>query len=180
MAGLFDELSAKDYLSLANAASGFIAIVSALLAYSFAKYFYAPFFFLLAALFFDYIDGFVARKTGKGNALGIQLDSLADVVSFGVFPAVLVSVFNFNSIFAVSFSVLFLAAGILRLARFNLQKEKGVYYGLPIPAAAFLVVSAFYLQSYLAPSADWLLYAAVLACAWLMLAGFRVKKPGFA
>jgi len=89
----------------------------------------------------DWFDGRVARMTGTTSAFGEQLDSLADVVSFGVAPSILVyrwGLISFERLgLAVSF--LFLVCGACRLARFNVQAhvvDKKFFVGLPIPAAA--------------------------------------------
>jgi len=89
----------------------------------------------------DWFDGRVARMTNTTSAFGEQLDSLADVISFGVAPSILVyrwGLFTFERTgLAVSF--LFLVCGACRLARFNVQAhivDKRFFVGLPIPAAA--------------------------------------------
>lgn len=112
---------------------------------------YAAYFLILAA-FFDGIDGKVARIVNGASDFGVQLDSLCDMVSFGVAPAVLVyewllKGFDRLGIVAV---FLFVACGALRLARFNVQSGKisNVYFvGLPIPgAAAFIATSVLFIH----------------------------------
>jgi len=101
------------------------------------------------AIFFDGFDGRVARMTKTQSDFGVQLDSLADVISFGAAPALLVykwalAPFGFVGIF-VAFA--FAACGALRLARFNVlaaRGEKGssrFFVGLPIPLAAGAIVA---------------------------------------
>lgn len=101
---------------------------------------YAAFLVFVAA-FLDGMDGRVARMTGTTSAFGEQLDSLADVVSFGVAPAFLVYHWGFvpfgRAGLLVSF--LFVVCGASRLARFNVQVhvvDKRWFVGLPIPSAA--------------------------------------------
>lgn len=96
---------------------------------------------VFAAAFFDFFDGRVARATNTTSAFGEQLDSLADVVSFGVAPAFLVYHWGLvpygRAGLVVSF--LFAVCGALRLARFNVQihvVDKRHFIGLPIPSAA--------------------------------------------
>lgn len=103
---------------------------------------------ILFAAVFDGMDGRVARLTRTQSDLGVQLDSLADVISFGVAPALLVYRWGLEGVyigrldvgFALAF--IFVAAGALRLARFNVlaQRERlgpsKFFVGLPIPAAA--------------------------------------------
>jgi CDP-diacylglycerol---serine O-phosphatidyltransferase len=104
---------------------------------------------ILFAFFFDSIDGRVARLTKTQSEFGIELDSLADVISFGVAPAMLIyewalAPFGFTGLF-ISFA--FAACGALRLARFNVLARRGhggasrYFVGLPIPLAAGVIVS---------------------------------------
>ena len=107
---------------------------------------------LVFALFFDMLDGRVARLTKTQSAFGLQIDSLADAISFGVAPALLVYKWSLWQIadagLAVSF--LFAAAGVVRLARFNVLSmgehgaptKPGKYIvGLPVPGAAGILIS---------------------------------------
>ena len=96
---------------------------------------------LFLAGFLDSLDGRVARLTGSTSAFGEQLDSLADVLSFGLAPAFLVYHWGLNAYGRVGLfaSFLFLVCGACRLARFNVQLnvvDKRWFVGLPIPAAA--------------------------------------------
>ena len=93
------------------------------------------------AILLDVLDGRIARMTGTTSEFGAELDSLADVVSFGVAPALLAYSWGFATLPRVGWLVafLFVVCGALRLARFNVQKSSvdGRYFvGLPIPAAA--------------------------------------------
>jgi CDP-diacylglycerol---serine O-phosphatidyltransferase len=93
------------------------------------------------ACLLDVLDGRIARLTGTTSEFGAELDSLADVVSFGVAPAMVVYAWGFSTLPRVGWLVafLFVVCGALRLARFNVQKTNvdGRYFvGLPIPAAA--------------------------------------------
>lgn len=109
---------------------------------------------------FDFLDGRIARMTGATSEFGIELDSIADVVSFGIAPAVLAFTWGYGHVpqfhkvaWAVSF--LFLICGALRLARFNVQArqpnsnlppknpkvDKKSFVGMPIPAGASLIAA---------------------------------------
>ena len=96
------------------------------------------------AMFFDAFDGRVARMTKTQSAFGMQLDSLADVISFGAAPALLVYKWALAPLgfFGLFFSFAFAACGALRLARFNVLAARGdrsstrFFIGLPIPLAA--------------------------------------------
>lgn len=114
--------------------------------------FYRASLLLVYALFFDMLDGRVARLTKTQSAFGLQIDSLADVVSFGVAPALLVYRWSLHQAgtlgLIVAFS--FAAAGAVRLARFNVlsMSESGAptkpgkyIVGLPVPGAAGVLIS---------------------------------------
>jgi CDP-diacylglycerol--serine O-phosphatidyltransferase len=107
---------------------------------------------LVYALFFDMLDGRVARLTKTQSAFGLQIDSLADVVSFGVAPALLVykwSLFQ-QGTFGLIVAFTFAAMGAVRLARFNVlsmgesgkpTKPSKYIVGLPVPGAAGILIS---------------------------------------
>ena len=128
-------------LTLGNLFGGFYALVAV-----YNDEYVAAAIAILLALVFDYLDGGVARMTGATSELGIQLDSLADLVSFGVAPALLAYVFAvkpFGWIGGLA-TFAFTACGAFRLARFNLQTrslDKRFFVGLPIPAAAAVVAT---------------------------------------
>jgi len=101
----------------------------------------------LVAFVFDGIDGKLARMLNATSDFGIQLDSLADLVSFGVAPAILVYKWALAPYGRLGWmaAFLFVACGALRLARFNVQTKKldpRFFIGLPIPAAAGVVVTS--------------------------------------
>ncbi|RLB41331.1 MAG: CDP-diacylglycerol--serine O-phosphatidyltransferase [Deltaproteobacteria bacterium] len=114
--------------------------------------FYRSAILIVFALFFDGIDGRVARLTKTQSAIGVQLDSLADMISFGVAPAVLVYRWSLTELGTGGMLVgfVFVATGAIRLARFNVastgddgQPHAPAKYtqGLPIPAAAGILIS---------------------------------------
>jgi len=98
----------------------------------------------ILALIFDFLDGFAARKLGKTSPLGKELDSLADLISFGVLPTFLFIDIVERSIeiseWPVYGLIFLMAAGAaLRLARFNtMESEGGSFNGLPTPAMAMI------------------------------------------
>ncbi len=93
---------------------------------------------ILAAVIADAADGAVARYSGCG-VLGANLDSLADVISFGVAPAVAALVFLKDlGALAWASAGFFLVCGILRLARFNVTGKKDVFEGIPITSGGFI------------------------------------------
>jgi CDP-diacylglycerol--serine O-phosphatidyltransferase len=152
-------------MTLANASCGFIA-VTLLLERGPALDAHAVTIaavLILAGLFFDTLDGRIARMTKLTSAFGRELDSLADVVTFGVAPAVLAKTLMDaraaaaglpQSKLTLALSLLFLICAVLRLARFNAEpteeENRGQgFFGLPTPGAAGMIASLalLYLQS---------------------------------
>lgn len=102
---------------------------------------------ILVAGFFDGIDGKVARLTKTTSRFGVELDSLADVISFGVAPAILFYTWALEPYGRLGWVVAFVyvSCGALRLARFNVQTsviDPKRFNGLPIPAAAGMMATA--------------------------------------
>lgn len=125
-----------------NLLCGFFAITSAIN----EDYVLGAWVVLLATVF-DFLDGRVARLTNTQSEFGLQYDSLVDLVSFGMAPAILMykwTLFHYAKLgWAIAF--VFFACGALRLARFNVQaqnEEENSFQGLPIPAAASLMVAS--------------------------------------
>lgn len=105
----------------------------------------AAYLIILSAIF-DMLDGRVARMTGAVSRFGVEYDSIADVVAFGVAPAFLVYVWALEPYgrFGIIAAFLYLVCGALRLARFNVQVntvESRKFNGLPIPGAAMVIAS---------------------------------------
>lgn len=130
-----------------NMFSGFLSIVSA----SQGKFIYASWLIIIAAIF-DALDGVMARLTRSSSELGVELDSLSDVVSFGAAPSFLIYksyLYQYDALGIIISSLLMLAGGF-RLARFNVQLigfDKTFFKGLPIPMSAITIASfclAFY------------------------------------
>lgn len=138
-----------DVVTLMNAASGTGAIFLCLgyIAERSTSYMWAAFILLPIALICDVLDGSIARWRRKHSPLGADLDSLADVVSFGVAPAVLAFTLGMNGFWDSLVLVYFVACGISRLARYNVtaaamadESGKVKYYeGTPIPTSLLLV-----------------------------------------
>ncbi|MCC6256159.1 MAG: CDP-diacylglycerol--serine O-phosphatidyltransferase, partial [Ignavibacteriaceae bacterium] len=100
---------------------------------------------IIIAAIFDTLDGFMARLTKSSSELGVELDSLSDVVSFGAAPSFLLysTYFYQFETFGIIISSLPLIAGGFRLARFNVQLvgfNKSYFTGLPIPSSALTIV----------------------------------------
>ena len=129
------------FFTLMNLFCGFLAIIQV----SEGDLQKAAWLILLAA-FFDMLDGMMARLTNGTSLFGMELDSLCDVVSFGVAPSFMIWSFGLNELGTTGVIVASLPAlaGAIRLARFNVNYEgtKGAYFsGLPIPTTAMVIVA---------------------------------------
>ena len=127
---------------------GFYAIVAAM-----DGRFYAAAWAMLVSLILDGLDGRIARMTKTTSGFGVQYDSLADLVAFGVAPGILAYLWALKDFkqFGWVAAFLFVVCGALRLARFNVQQgsfDPRYFNGLPIPAAAMMVATtvAFYYE----------------------------------
>ena len=137
---------------------------------------------IICAAVFDTLDGRLARLFGVAGAFGAQLDSLADLVSFGIAPGVLVYMWTLYHAQGAgwAFALIFCAASAIRLARFNVESLErdpsspppSCFTGLPTPAAACLIllpmVLAFQFKGD-AFSHPWLSAAMIALMSWLMV-----------
>ena len=131
--------------TIAGLFAGFYAIVTAM-----EGYFNYAAVAIFVAMIMDFFDGRVARLTNTQSAFGAELDSLSDMVSFGVAPALVIYSWSLEGLGKLGWlaAFLFAAAGALRLARFNTQvlvADKRYFQGLPIPAAAGVLASMVWL-----------------------------------
>ena len=198
----------------ANVAMGFLAVLASIRGFhtSFTDPILAAHYFNLAglgiglAILFDTVDGRVARATRTATEIGVQFDSLADVLTFGIAPTALVYAWAFGGVFSlgtfghnlsVSVLFLFLMCGIFRLARFNLlatrprvlaegsaKVDKKNFVGLPIPPAGGLLAALMHfapapLSSYDSRAAHYYSYALmalIVALAILMVSKIRYSS----
>jgi CDP-diacylglycerol--serine O-phosphatidyltransferase len=157
------------------------------------------------AILFDTLDGRIARLTKTTTEIGIQLDSIADVLTFGIAPAVLVYAWGYGGAFPEGsqahqlgwfLSFMFLICGAFRLARFNVQAtrprtlaegtakvDKKNFVGLPIPAAAGLIAAIVHFAPIpLAARAEtailysWLMMGLIAVLGALMVSTFRYSS----
>jgi CDP-diacylglycerol--serine O-phosphatidyltransferase len=190
-----------DWITVANAFCGMGALFSAM---EFLRTPSAPWHLLLAcgliplALVFDVLDGKVARWRHQASLLGRELDSLADVISFGVAPAAIAYAAGMQGVLDCAVLMVFVGCGVSRLARYNVTADnlagddgKVRYYeGTPIPTSialiAVLAVAAW--QGRLGGQlwggsvmlGPWLLHPLVLMFAVsgsLMISTVRIPKP---
>ena len=144
--------------------------------------------FIMAAAIIDFLDGFVARLFKASSEMGKQLDSLADVVSFGVAPSMIV--FQFlrlsyaqqengldTSMLLILPAFILPCAGAYRLARFNIDPNQSeVFKGLPIPSAGMIIASFPLVYWFEEPAwmlnilqNKWFWYAIIMILSWLMV-----------
>jgi CDP-diacylglycerol--serine O-phosphatidyltransferase len=137
---------------------------------------------IICAAIFDMLDGKLARLFGVAGAFGAQLDSLADLVSFGIAPGVLVYLWTLYHARGAgwAFALIFCAASAIRLARFNVESAErdpampppSHFTGLPTPAAACLILLPMVLAFQFHESAfshPWLSAAMIALMSWLMV-----------
>ncbi len=142
------QLHLADFLTLANAACGVAAVFLAMLYTGGGElhHFFAAAALAPAALLFDVLDGRVARSRHMHSALGRELDSLADIISFGMAPAALAFAAGMRGGWDWAALIYFVCCGVSRLARFNVTAEslsegrdKVAYFeGTPIPTSVLL------------------------------------------
>ena len=134
---------------------------------------------ILLALVFDGLDGRVARMTNTTSQFGVEFDSLADVISFGIAPAMLLYFFIGDEFgrFGILVPALYVIFGAIRLARFNISTAKtdpNVFIGLPIPTAAvFISMWILLFGKYSLEKYGMLLLFLALGVAILMVSNFR-------
>lgn len=153
--------------------------------------------FIFAAAVVDFLDGFLARLMKAASPMGAQLDSLSDMVSFGVAPGmILYQLLRMSyaqeengldvSVVALLPAVIFPCAVAWRLAKFNLSTDQsGSFRGVPSPAAGLLVASFplikyyeyFHTQALF--TNKWFLYAVIVIVSWLMVSNVRLMALKF-
>ncbi len=163
--------------NLFTASSIFVGVISIVEASK--DNFYMASWLILLALVFDGLDGRIARMTNTTSQFGVEFDSLADIISFGIAPAMLLYFFigyDFGR-FGILVSAIYVIFGAIRLARFNIstaKTEPNVFIGLPIPTAAvfismwILLFNKYNLQYY-----SIVLLFLALGVALLMVSNFR-------
>ena len=181
--GFYDYTVILTYASL-------LAAVSGMFYASQGNFFYAVFFLMLSGLC-DAFDGAVARskkdRTEEGKSFGIQIDSLCDLISFGVAPAALCYFLGVNGLAGRLILFFYCLCAVIRLAFFNVleiqrqQTEGGAnkyYRGLPVTSIS-MILPLFCLLQYALPDHLFvtLLHLLMLAVGFLFILDFPVKKP---
>ena len=184
MIGFYDYTVILTYMSLASAVSGMACAFSG-----------HPIWATLCLLFCglcDMFDGKVARtkknRTDDEKAFGVQLDSLCDVICFGIFPAIICYLLGVRGVLGVILVMFYCLCAVIRLAFFNVLEAKRqaneggatkVYRGLPVTSIAFILPLAFWLQ-FIIPELAFmiLLHAILLVVGFLFILDFPLRKPG--
>lgn len=159
--------------------SGFYAITSAI-----NDHYETAAIAMFIAMVLDGLDGRVARLTNTQSEFGVQYDSLSDMVSFGVAPAVVTYLWAFADLGRVGLFAAFvhMAGGALRLARFNTQVEvadKRYFQGLPSPAAAAIIAGGIWFcleNGYQPENIQYLAVITTIATGLLMVSNFRYSS----
>jgi CDP-diacylglycerol--serine O-phosphatidyltransferase len=165
-------------ITIMNLFMGFFALIQAIKGeFLFSAY------AIVAAAVFDQLDGRVARMTHSMSKFGAELDSLCDLVSFGVAPGIMLYLWALQPFGRIGWlvSFLFAACGALRLARFNVQAtlvEKAYFQGLPIPMAAGIVASSVlaFTDLNLEPRGSLGLLAMTILLSLVMVSTFRYRS----
>ncbi len=157
-------------ITLFNLSLGIFAILLLLEGYP-----HVSLIFILFAALVDRFDGMVARHYHTESEFGKELDSLSDLVSFGVAPAILLYETGLSETTWIGLSavIFYILAGAIRLARYNAEKFDGSYYGLPITIAGVLLGLCYFAIPYISAS-----FIVVFICllAWLMVSRIRIAK----
>lgn len=159
--------------------TGFYAIALAL-----EHQFSAAAWFTFLALIFDGLDGRVARMTNTASHFGVEFDSLADIVAFGVAPAFLLYLYAGEAYgrLGIVVSALFIIFGAVRLARFNVTTsriEPSVFIGLPIPTAAIMISIAILLLEHYPVYSELKVFILPLAVILAVLMVSNIRYPSF-
>lgn len=157
-------------ITLVNLSFGAFAIIFVL-----HSNFHTALLFITFAAVFDRLDGYIARKFHIESDLGKQLDSLSDIISFGVAPALLLyqSVLYTFGMTGAMFTILYIACGAIRLARFNIMEAQGYFIGLPITAAGCLMTLSYLFIGYV-PAYYFMFITLILSL--LMIGTFKIRK----
>ncbi|MFF2754238.1 CDP-diacylglycerol--serine O-phosphatidyltransferase [Psychrobacillus sp. NPDC058041] len=161
---------AANMITIANLAFGGAAIMATMNGH----YTYSVLFIFVAGLL-DRFDGMVARKFQLESELGKQLDSMSDIISFGVAPALLLYalVLKDFSVAGMIITVIYIACGGFRLARFNISEPNGYFTGLPITVSGVILTLSYFAINYV-PSVSYMFLFILLA--FLMISTFTLRK----
>ncbi|KLU61191.1 CDP-alcohol phosphatidyltransferase [Peptococcaceae bacterium CEB3] len=159
--------------TLLNLFFGFAALI-----WTIDRHFHFAAGMILLSVLMDSMDGKVARKLAVSSDFGKELDSLSDLVSFGVAPAILIYTVFLRSnlgLWGVLIAAVFALCGAIRLARFNVMNISTHFIGVPITFAGGFMALLMFFNEFL----PWFLYpASLLILSFLMVSTFKVPKLG--
>lgn len=164
--GITTFVSLPDIFTLTNGTLGFLAIYFILIGN-----------LLLASrivflcIFFDSFDGFLARRNNNCAEFGKTLDSLSDIISFGIVPSFIFIGYGNNTLLGILIGAIYVISGLLRLSRFNALNSQE-YFGLPITLGAIFVTLLF-----LAGISFYLFAMLLLATSILFISNFKIIRP---
>lgn len=158
------KLKIPDFFTLGNICFGMISIALSLS----GKHMYSAI-SILIAMFFDYLDGKTAKIMKNANDFGKELDSLSDLISFGVAPVIFIFTLKMNQ-FTIIASLIFICAGTFRLAKYNVTKFTGIFNGVPITVNGLLPIL------YIAGLPLYCYPYLLIAMAILMVSPLQIKK----
>jgi CDP-diacylglycerol--serine O-phosphatidyltransferase len=162
MFGALNDIRAADIVTALNALFGFLGIFFVFTDLQLSIM------FLFASVIMDGLDGAISRI--ELSLLGKDLDSLADVISFGVLPSLMLIAIS-NSWIYYSVAGLFLITGMIRLARFNVLKIEEEFVGYPITASALFIGSLVYLEV-----SNYLIATVAFFLSFFMISNLRYPK----
>lgn len=183
MIGFYDYSVVLTFLSVASSLFGMTRAME-------GNFKIAIFCLALSGLF-DTFDGKVARtkknRTENEKLYGIQLDSLADVICFGVFPVMICYLMGVRGILGSAASIFYCLCGVIRLAYFNvletnrqLGEDNGekVYHGLPITSISVIMPLTFLTSFFVSNTAFcWILFGMLILVGILFVLNFKLRKP---
>ncbi|MBD7943800.1 CDP-diacylglycerol--serine O-phosphatidyltransferase [Psychrobacillus sp. FSL K6-2684] len=161
---------AANMITIGNLAFGGAAIMATVNEY----YSFSVLFIFIAGLL-DRFDGMVARRFNLESELGKQLDSMSDIISFGIAPALLMYslVLQNFSVAGMIITVIYIACGAFRLARFNISESNGFFTGLPITVAGVILTLSYFAIDLVPPVTFMFLF---IILALLMISTFTLRK----
>ncbi len=162
MFGALNDIRVADIVTAFNALFGFLGI------YFVFSDLQLSALFLFVSVIMDGLDGAISRI--ELSLLGEDLDSLADIISFGVLPSLMLIAISDSWVY-YSIAGLFLVSGMIRLARFNILKIKDEFVGYPITASALFIGSLVYLEI-----ADYIIAIVAFVLSFFMISNLRYPK----
>ena len=177
--GFYDYTVVLTYLGLVSAVVGIFQAIQGNTGMVFACQ--------AVSLLCDTVDGTVARtrknRTQKEKEFGVQIDSLCDLVSFGIFPMVLFFSAGLSTVGDLILECVFCLSCVIRLGYYNVltmhpeDREGADFHGLPVPSLTMILPLLFYLARYFAaPVFQWTARVLILAAAVLYILSFRINK----